>query len=157
MTLTQEGAIKSHKVPGNSGRMYDLIPTIQDYIKFLSDKAYGRAQSDKELELKEKKLKAEIALKESQGELHRLRTEIAAGKFIAVEEVKLDYQRFFVIFKKFATAIPNRISGMVNGYVDLVTVRAIEKDLNNEIAAMLQSFVVAAEAAPISEDGAPDE
>lgn len=125
--LTQEGIIISSKVQGQNGRMYDFEPTVQNYIKYLSDKAYGRERTDKEIDLKQKKLKAEIALKESQGELHRLRTEIAAGKFIAVEEVKLDYQRFFVIFKKFATAIPNRVSGMVNGYVDPVTVRAIEK------------------------------
>lgn len=142
--LTQEGAIKSHKVEGKSGRMYDLIPTIQDYIRFLSDKAYGKSRSDKELELKQKKLEAEIALKESQGELHRLKTDIAAGKYIEVEEVKLDYQRFFVILKKFVTNIPNRVGVMINGFVDPVTGRAIEKDLSKEMANMLQSFVVAA-------------
>ena len=38
--------------------------------------------------MKEQKLRAEVALKESQGELHRLRTEIAAGKYISIEEVK---------------------------------------------------------------------
>lgn len=78
--LVQEGIIKSEKIPGHAGRMFDLLPTITDYIKYLSDKAYGKSRSDKELALKEKKLKAEIALKESQGELHRLKTEIASGK-----------------------------------------------------------------------------
>ena len=78
--LVQEGIIKSEKIPGHAGRMFDLLPTVTDYIKYLSDKAYGKSRSDKELALKEKKLKAEIALKESQGELHRLKTEIASGK-----------------------------------------------------------------------------
>ena len=60
--LVQEGIIKSEKIPGHAGRMFDLLPTITDYIKYLSDKAYGKSRSDKELALKEKKLKAEIAL-----------------------------------------------------------------------------------------------
>ena len=61
------------------GRRYDLVPTIQQYVKYLSDKAYGKDRSEKELELREQKMKADIALKESQGELHRLKTDIAAG------------------------------------------------------------------------------
>ena len=66
--LTQEGIIHSEKVSGQKGRMYDLVPTIQKYVEYLQNKANGKARSDKELDLKEQKLKAEIALKESQGE-----------------------------------------------------------------------------------------
>ena len=88
--LTQEGIIHSEKVSGQKGRMYDLVPTIQEYVEYLQNKANGKARSDKELDLKEQKLKAEIALKESQGELHRLKTEIATGKYISLEEVSLD-------------------------------------------------------------------
>ena len=47
--------------------MSDLLPTITGYIKYLSDKAYGKPAQTRSLPLKEKKLKAEIALKESQG------------------------------------------------------------------------------------------
>ena len=83
-------------IPG-LGRRYELVPTIRSYVKYLSDKAYNRAQSDKEAELKSQKLQAEIALKESQGELHRLRTDIARGKYIGVEEAQIDYQRFFFL------------------------------------------------------------
>ena len=149
--LTQEGIIETVQVPG-SGRRYELVPTIQAYTKYLSDKAYGREQSDREAELKEQKLRAEIALKESQGELHRLKTEIAAGKYISVDEAKLDYQRFFIVFKKFALSLPNRVVGLVGGYVDPVTSRALEKDMAKEVNDLLRSFVVAAHA-PSKEDG----
>lgn len=100
--LTQEGIISTTKIleDGKSVRRYDLVPTIQAYVKYLSDKAYGKQhRTDKEIELREQKMQADIALKESQGELHRLKTEIAAGQYISVEEVKLDYAKFFVIFK----------------------------------------------------------
>lgn len=59
-------------------------------------------------------MRADVALKESQGELHRLKTDIAAGKYIAIEEVKIDYQKFFVAFKKFAISLPSRLIGMIS-------------------------------------------
>lgn len=74
--LTQEGIISTTKT--KEGNRYELAPTIQRYVKYLSDKAYGKSKSEKEAELREQKLQAEIALKESQGEMHRLKTEIAS-------------------------------------------------------------------------------
>lgn len=139
--LTQEGVLPTIETP--DGRRYDLVPTIQRYVKYLSDKAYGKNRSEKELELREQKMKAEIALKESQGELHRLRTDIAAGKYISIEEVTLDYTRFFVTFKKFAMSLPSRLAGIVSGYVEPLEVRRIEKDLQEEIVKLLGAFVVA--------------
>lgn len=142
--LTQEGILVSEKVEGAQGRQYDLIPNIKTYIAHLQDKANGKSRNEKELDLKAKKLEAEIALKESQGELHRLKTDIQAGRYVAVEDVKLDYERFFLIFKKFVMAIPTRVGVQINGYVDPVTVRAIEKDLTRETTAMLNTFISSA-------------
>lgn len=142
--LTQDGVLETVRIPGQRNK-YDLIPTIQAYVKYLSDKAYGRESKLSETELREKKLQAETALKESQVELHQLKTAIASGKYISVEEVKLDYQRFFVTFKKFATGLPNRVIGLVGGYVDPVTARTLERDMTQEVNNLLRSFVVAAE------------
>jgi len=96
------------------------------------------------MELREQKMKAEIALKESQGELHQLKTAIAAGKYIAVEEVTLDYQRFFVTFKKFAMALPTRLMDeCLSAYVDPTEARRVEKQLQKEDQNILTAFVVA--------------
>lgn len=138
--LNSEGVVKAEE--GSKG--YDLITAMNSYCEHLRNRAAGRAATDKETELKQKKLEAEIALKESQGELHRLKTDIAAGKYVAVEDVKLDYDRFFLIFKKFALAIPNRVAVLVNGYVDPLTVRAIEKDISKEVSSMLNAFISSA-------------
>ena len=140
--LTQEGVITT--VQTSAGRRYELAPTIQKYVKYLSDKAYGKSKTEVEVQLKEQKLRAEIALKESQGELHKLRTDIAAGKYISVEEIKMDYSRFFVAFKKFALSIPNRLAGRLSGYVDPVEVRQMEQELQKEVTKLLNSFVVSA-------------
>ena len=140
--LTQEGIIETVKT--SEGRRYEVAPTIQRYNKYLADKAYGRDKTEKEDKLKEQKLRAEIALKESQGELHRLRTEIAAGNYISVEEVKIDYSRFFISFKKFALSLPSKLAGRLAGFVDPVEVRQLEKELQNEVTKLLKSFVVCA-------------
>ena len=63
---------------------FDLLPTVKAYIKYLSEKAYGKkakttdniqAESDKlraEADLKQSKAKiAELQLKELQGNMHR--------------------------------------------------------------------------------------
>lgn len=149
--LTQDGVISTTKIieDGRTVRRYDLVPTIQSYIKYLSEKAYGRqGRTDKEIELREQKMEADIALKESQGELHRLKTEIAAGKYISVEEVKMDYSKFFVVFKKFAVSIPARVVGMLSGQLQATEARKIEKELADEVNRLLGAFVIAGVVGP---------
>ena len=52
--LTQEGVLRTSET--SDGRRYDLVPTIQAYVQYLSDKAYGKSQSDNESKLKEQKI-----------------------------------------------------------------------------------------------------
>lgn len=144
--LTQDGVIHTVKSSKSRNRGYDLIPTIMEYINFLKNKANGKAESKKEQDLKNKKLEVEIALKESQSELHMIKTDIAKGNYLSVEEVQLDYQKFFTVFKKMTLAIPARMAGVLNGYVEPVVIRSIEKELQDEITQMLRTFVVAAKA-----------
>lgn len=145
--LTQDGVIETVDATDENGRKcrrYDLIPTIQSYIQYLSEKAYNKShRTDKEIELREKKMEADIALRESQNELHRLKTAIASGDYIAIEEVKLDYAKFFVVFKKFAMSLPARVSGMLSGQLNPLEARKVEKEVSNEITDLLNSFVVA--------------
>ncbi len=138
--LVADGVIDRVKTKSGEVR-FETAPTIQKYIKYLSDKAYGRERSDKEAELKEQKLRADVALKESQGELHRLRTEIAQGNYISVEEVKADYSRFFIVFKNFALSIPGKMAGRLSGFIDPVEVREIENELQKEVKKLLSDFV----------------
>lgn len=138
--LVADGVIDRVRIDGGKVR-FELASTIQKYVKYLSDKAYGKERSETEAKLKEQKLRADVALKESQGELHRLRTEIAAGKYISVEEVKADYSRFFIVFKNFALSIPGKMAGRLVGYVDPVEIREIENDLQKEVKKLLKNFI----------------
>ena len=139
--LTKDGILPAVETP--KGRRYDLVPTIQTYVKYLSDKAHGKNRSEREIQLREQKMKAEISLKESQSELHRLKTDIAAGKYIAVNDVISDYELFFVTFKKFAMSLPARLTGLIGGAIEPLEARRIEKELQAEIIKLLRAFVVA--------------
>lgn len=144
--LTQEGILPTVEdvENGRAVRRYELVPTIQRYVEYLSQKAYGKTgKTDEEIRLREKKLKADTALKESQGELHRLKTAIAAGEYISLEEVKIDYSKFFITFKKFAASLPSRVTGMVSGQLDPVEARKLEKEIAEEINHLLNAFVIA--------------
>lgn len=121
-----------------------LSYNIQRYVSRELEKQKKQLQPVDVEALKRQKLEAEISLKNSQSELHRLKTAHAQGKYISVEDVKLDYEKFFLIFKKFAMSIPSRVGGAIAGYVEPVVGRGIEKDLQTEVNSMLRSFVVAA-------------
>lgn len=142
--LTQDGVI--HTLPAGKGRArkYDLDETLKEYIKYVEGIAYQKIQSEKEQQLKDKKLAAEAALKESQSDLHKLKTDIQRGKYVPVEEVELDYKKFFSVFKNFATAIPNRVAMMIANKVNPVEARRIENDIAVEIDNMLRTFSISA-------------
>jgi phage terminase Nu1 subunit (DNA packaging protein) len=140
--LTQEGIISTEVPAGGGTRRYNLEKTCAQYITHLKETSGGKRSI--EAELKNKKLEAEIALKESQGELHRLKTDIATGKYIAVEEVKLDYKRQLTALRKLITGIPNRVGGVLAGSIDPVEARGIENDIAKELDGMLRTFTNAA-------------
>ena len=104
--LTQEGVLPTTETV--EGRRYDLVPTIQSYVKYLSDKAYGKNRSEKENELREQKMRAEIALKESQGNCTGCGRTSPPGSTSRWRKSSSTTPASFVTFKNFAMAIPAR-------------------------------------------------
>jgi phage terminase Nu1 subunit (DNA packaging protein) len=142
--LSQENVLVTVEDPADKRkRLLPLADNVQAYIDHRMQQAAGQERSKQRAELEDKKLRAEVSLKETESELKRMRHDINSGKYLLVEEVQLDYSRFFVILKKFLLAIPNRVSGMIAGHVDPVTARGLERDLSKDITGMLKTFVVA--------------
>ena len=137
--LTKEGVIPA--VSKGAGYCYELAPAVQAYIAYIKSSGQSGG-SAREQELKQQKMEADIALKESQNELQRLKMDITAGRYISVEEITLDYARFFVAFKKFALALPNRLVGQLGGVVDPLEARRIEQELHGDVTRALRNFVV---------------
>ena len=141
--LSENGIIKpvDKTIDHRRVKRYDLLPTITAVVVYYRNKANGRDRQQSEAELKQQKLLAEIALKESQGELHRLKTDIAAGRYISVEEIKISLTKYFVEFKTYMLTIPARVIGRLAGVVTPVEARRLETELQKEIENQLRQFV----------------
>lgn len=143
--LTQNGVLETEIPPGGGARKYRTCATIQRYIDHVKQKAMENAgQSARASELALKKLEAEVALKESQGQLHRLKTAIAEGKYIPADQAAAELAEFMDMFKKFAMNIPTRTVGPLSGYADALTSRTIEKSIRKDLENMLTVFSDAA-------------
>ena len=146
--LTQDGVLETEVPPGGGARKYKTCETIQRYIAHIEQKAQETAAASSTAELNLRKLEAEVELKESQGQLHKLKTAIAEGKYIKAEEATRDLADFMAMFKKFAMNIPPRTVKSIAGYADPHTARAMEKAMRKELEDMLAVFVDAAEIGP---------
>lgn len=115
---------------------------LQHVLKWRQIIYNGDSEATKSVNLQQKKLEAEVALKEVQGEYTRLKTDIANGKYIEKEIVEAELARFFVVFKKSAMSLSRKLVGEINGYVEPVEARKIEQDLTYMINDALEQMSV---------------
>lgn len=153
--LTQDGVLETEIPPGGGARKYRTCETIQRYIAHVEAKAKETGENTREAELTLKKLEAEVELKESQGQLHRLKTAIAEGKYIPAAQATEELTEFMGTFRQFAMAIPSRVSGTLATYTDAGTARATEKALRKELEAMLSAFTDGAVVEDDTTEGTP--
>lgn len=139
--LTQDGILEKMIPKDGGSARYRTCETVQQYIAYVEKKAMDTGDKGRIAELSLKKLEAEVELKESQGQLHKLKTAIAEGKYLEAEEVGEELSGFMDEFKKFALNIPVRMSGTLSAYVEHTTVRMLEKALRSEIEQLLTAFV----------------
>lgn len=142
--LTQDGILETEIPPSGGARKYRTCETVRRYIAHVEQKAKETGEATTTAELNLKKLKAEVELKESQGELHRMKTAIAKGDYLKAEQATEELAEFMATFRTLATAIPSRVAGTMAGYTDPATARAMERNLRKEIESMLTVFVDAA-------------
>lgn len=139
--LTRSGVLETEAPPGRKARKYRTCQTVRMYIAHVCQKAQNDAEGVAELEeLGLKKLRAEVELKESQSELHRLKTAIAAGKYVDTENAGRELAGFLRSFRRFAMDMPARAVRSMPGQVDTVTAKAMEKSMRTEMEAMLNAF-----------------
>ena len=55
----------------------------------------------------------------------------------------MDYQKFFITFKRFALSLPSRLVSMVSDQIKPTEARRVERELTEETKRILTAFVVA--------------
>lgn len=107
--LTKEGVIVSTKVKG--ANRYDLMTTIQRYIKYLGDKANNReSKSSQVIEIEVRKMKAEADLKESKASIAALELNEIEGKMHRSEDVEAMTTDLVFAIRSMIMALPGRLA-----------------------------------------------
>jgi phage terminase Nu1 subunit (DNA packaging protein) len=104
--LTEEGII--HAVKQKGANKYDLLPTVQAYIRYLSSKANGRdAKSSDASEAKER---AEADLKTSKAAIEKLKLEELKGRMHRSEDVAAMTSDLVYAVRSMIIALPGRLA-----------------------------------------------
>lgn len=102
---------------------------LKHVLKWRGEVYNADSEATKSVNLQQKKLEAEIAFKEAQSELNRIKVDIANGKYIEKEIVEAELTRFFLVFKKSVMTLPRKMISYITGYVDPMELRKIEKQI----------------------------
>lgn len=115
---------------------------LQHVLKWRGEIYSGDSEASKAINLQQKKLEAEVAFKESQTELARIKMDIAEGKYIEKEIVEAELTRFFLVFKKSAMMLPRKLIGFITGYLEPMELRKVENNIADLIKDALEQMSV---------------
>jgi phage terminase Nu1 subunit (DNA packaging protein) len=104
--LKAEGIIKGQGKPTK----YDLLPTIQAYIKYLSDKANGREKKETDAQLETEKLTAEKRIKEAKAEMVELELQELKGELHRSKDVEDITTDHIMMVRSMLMALPGKLA-----------------------------------------------
>lgn len=139
--LTQEGILETVEIKQGKRtlRRYDLIPTVQAYIKYLGDKAYGREQkgsTDKE----EEKLQAEIDMKKAKARIAELELDELEGRMHSADDVEAMTTDLCLAVRSALLSMPGQLAVDVAESTDAAEISEIIKAAVNDILDELSRY-----------------
>lgn len=105
--LAKEGVVP---VAQTRPYMFDLLPTIQTYIRYLSDKANGKEKSTQTTKIESDKLQAEADLKRSKADMAALQLKELEGKMHRSEDVEAMTTDLVYTVRSMIMALPGRLA-----------------------------------------------
>lgn len=131
--LAADKVLKAVRVKGVN--YYDLIPSIQSYIRYLQEIVDRRKKTSEDQE--REKLDAEIALKRAKSRLVELELNTLELKLLRVEDVQIYTENLAATIKSMLSALPGRLSMDIS---TLETPAEISAVITKEINSVLQSL-----------------
>lgn len=104
--LKTEGIIKGQGKPTK----YDLLPTIQAYIRYLSDKANGREKKQTDAQLMTEKLDAEKRIKKAKAEIAEIELKEFKGQMHRAEDVEAIMTDHVLFLRSMLMAMPGKLA-----------------------------------------------
>ena len=114
-----------------------LLPTIQAYIHYLSDKANGREKRETLADLEEAKLRAEVDLKEAKASAAQMELKELQGKMHRAEDVEAITTDHVLFFRSMLMAMPGKLAVDVS---NLRTAAEISERIKQECYFILESL-----------------
>lgn len=133
--LTQDGILPTEETP--QGRRYDLLPTIQRYIRYLEERIAKGGQSEALNAKLEKKLDAEIKYKQAKADKAKLELDELKGTLHRADDIeKLTNELVFSV-RAMLLAMPGRVA------MDLSTINTapeVSAYMARHVAALLDEL-----------------
>lgn len=104
--LKTEGIIKGQGKPTK----YDLLPTIQAYIKYLSDKANGREKKQTDAQLETERLSADARIKQAKAEMAELELRELKGELHRASDVEAITTDHVMFVRSMLMALPGKLA-----------------------------------------------
>ena len=104
--LKTEGIIKGQGKPTK----YDLLPTIQAYIKYLSDKANGREKKQTDAQLETERLTADARIKKAKAEMTELELKELKGELHRASDVEAITTDHVLFLRSMLMALPGKLA-----------------------------------------------
>lgn len=140
--LTQDGVIEAVAISQGkrSVQRYEFESTIKRYIKYLSDKAYGREQKKCSLGKEEEKLQAEIDFKRAKARMAELQLEELEGRMHSAEDVEAMTTDLCLAVRSALLSMPGQLSVDASEAQTAAEVSEIIKKAVNEILEELSRY-----------------
>ena len=140
--LTQEGVLQTVEITENNRkvRRYDLMPTIQAYIKYLSDKAYGRDQKESVSNKEEEKLQAEVDIKKAKAKIAQLELDELEGRMHSAEDVEAMTTDLCLAVRSALLSMPGQLAVDVAEVNNAAEISEIIKSTVNDILDELSRY-----------------
>ncbi|MCM1040436.1 MAG: protoporphyrinogen oxidase [Ruminococcus sp.] len=140
--LTEDGIIES--VAMSQGKRtvqrYELEPTIKRYIKYLSDKAYGRERKKNSSGKEEEKMQAEIDFKKAKARMAELQLEELEGRMHSAEDVEAMTTDLCLAVRSALLSMPGQLAIDVEEAQNTAEASEIIKKTVNDILEELSGY-----------------
>lgn len=140
--LTQESIIQTVEVAeGNrTVRRYDLMPTIMQYIKYLSDKANGREQKVSITDKEEEKLQAEVDIKKAKAKIAQLELDELEGRMHSADDVEAMTTDLCLAVRSALLSMPGQLAVDVADLSSAAEISEVIKTTVNDILEELSRY-----------------
>ena len=136
--LTKDGILPAVKT---RPYRYDLLPTVQAYIRYLSDKANGKEQKTADtVQAESDKLRAEADLKQSKAKIAELQLKELEGKMHRSEDVAAVMDDLVYSIRSMILALPGRSAMDVANCSSAQEAAAVIRKQCDEILVQLANY-----------------